>query len=75
MSVNPGAARVGAHRRLAATELIPGDEVRLDGKAGLVVRVVGSRQEVMVELWSRGAVEHRSVFLDPDHLVEAVGTR
>lgn len=68
-------ARARWRRPVAAAQLEAGDEVYLDGQRQLVARVVPSREDVMVELWSRGDVEHRAHFLDRDHLVEMVLTQ
>lgn len=65
-------ARPDGRRHVAAAQLEPGDEVYLDGQTRLVARVVASREDVMVELWSRGAVEHSARFLDHGHLVAMV---
>ncbi len=63
-------ARTRRHRGVTAAELETGDEVYLDGRRQLVARVVPSRSEVMVELWSRGDVEHRAHFFDPAQRLE-----
>lgn len=65
-------ARTRWRRPVTAAQLEPGDEVYLEGQRQLVARVVPSREDVMVELWSRGEVEHRAHFLGRDHLVEMV---
>lgn len=62
-------APVVRRRLVTADQLEPGDEVYVEGKRRLVARVVPSRQDVMVELWSRGDVEHAAHFLAPDQLV------
>lgn len=72
MSTTTYDARPDGRREVTAAQLELGDEVHLDGQTQLVARVVPSREDVMVELWSRGAVEHRALFLDHDHLVEMV---
>jgi len=56
-------------RLVTADQLEPGDELHFEGKRRLVARVVPSREDVMVELWSRGDVEHAAHFLAPDQLV------
>lgn len=72
MSATTYDARTRWRREVTAAELEPGDEVHLDGLRQLVARVVRSREDVMVELWSRGDVEHRAHFFDPGHLVDLV---
>lgn len=70
MSATASAMAVTERRQTAAAALGLGDHVQLDGKEGLVARVFRSREDVMVEVWSRGEFEHRTYFLEPNELVD-----